>query len=398
MRERGKSGAEKIETTGGKSPLKVLHVIVGLQPGGAETLLYRLVTRSPPEIEHQIICLAGRDWYSPRFEAEGIHVDHLGVGAGTGLLAANRRLGALIASAETDVIQAWMYAPNLLASLWARSRRIPVVWSIHSSSLGPVGTTSRLFAVAGGILARWLAAFVINCSSRSAEVHSKLGYSAAPGAVIANGYDPQAFFPDDKSRQSARRELGITDETFLVGTISRWHPWKDIPTLLRGIRLANDAGVPLRCLLIGRDLDRENPDLARLIREEGCEDLAIPLGRRSDIQLLARALDLHLLASRSEALPNVVAESMLSTTPNVVTDVGDSALMVGETGWVVPARDPQALARAIRAAWRESIDEPVKWQERRSAARRRIEEKFSFEWMAAAYERIWREVRDKKAA
>jgi glycosyltransferase involved in cell wall biosynthesis len=91
----------------------------------------------------------------------------------------------------------------------------------------------------------------------------------------------------------------------------------------------------------------ENEDLAQLIRRNGCEREVELLGLRSDVGELARALDLHLSSSSAEAFPNVVAETMLSGTPNVVTDVGDSAFIVGKTGWVVPAQDPERMAEGI---------------------------------------------------
>jgi glycosyltransferase involved in cell wall biosynthesis len=122
-------------------------------------------------------------------------------------------------------------------------------------------------------------------------------------------------------------------------------------------------------------------------------ELVVPLGPRSDIPNIARAFDLHVLAScGGEAFPNVVAETMLSQTPNVVTDVGDSAFMVGGSGWVVPPRDPQRLADAIIAAHREWEDDVGRWQARRAAARERIERNFSIDAMARAYEDVWRRV------
>ena len=83
---------------------------------------------------------------------------------------------------------------------------------------------------------------------------------------------------------------------------------------------------------------------------------------------------------------------MLSGTPNAVTDVGDSARMVGETGWFVPAADPAKLAGAIEEAWREWLDRPAEWENRRERARRRIADNFTFERMAGAYQDVWRKM------
>jgi glycosyltransferase involved in cell wall biosynthesis len=122
-----------------------------------------------------------------------------------------------------------------------------------------------------------------------------------------------------------------------------------------------------------------------------------PLGRRSDVIDLARAIDLHVLASSVEGFPNAVAETMACGTVNVVTDVGDSATIVGETGWVVPPRDPKALGEAIAEAYRERQNSASQWKARQSAARARIVENFSLEKMVSAYRALWENLAARNA-
>jgi glycosyltransferase involved in cell wall biosynthesis len=371
--------------------LRVLHVIGGLELGGAETLLYRLVTAPSPEFEHEIVCLGPPDWYSPLLEERGIKVHHLGVTTTLSSFPAFAKLRRLIREARPDLIQSWMYLANVLSSL--ASQKTPVVWGVHGSTLEHLGGPSYFCARAGGLAAGGLADFVVNCSKRSAELHSRLGYARAPNAVIHNGYDPAAFFPDEQKRGRTRAALGFNDDTFLIGSITRWHSQKDIPNLLSAIRKAADGGAEFRCLLIGRGMDRANDQLTAEMRKQDCEDLAIPLGSRDDVQDLARALDLHILSSSGgEAFPNVVAETMLSGTPNVATDVGDSTLMVRGTGWTVPPRDPRQLADAIADAWREWSRNQARWQERRQSARRLVVENYTFDRMVMAYRDVWRTV------
>jgi glycosyltransferase involved in cell wall biosynthesis len=373
-------------------PLRVTHVIGGLELGGAETLLYRLATYELPGIEQQVICLGRPDWYSSRLAERGITVHHLGATSPLSLPFALRDLGKALRQAGADLVQSWMYLSNMLSASVARRSSIPVVWGIHNSSFERVGLPSRIAAFVGGVRAPQLADFVINCSRHSADLHSRLGYSAAPNAVIPNGYDPAEFRPDPNARARTRQALGLDEETFLVGSISRWHAHKDVPNLLQAIRIASNAGVPLRCLLIGRGLGSDNPELIRAIEDALCTELVLPLGTRSDIPDLAAGFDLHVLSSSSEAFPNVVAETMLSGTPNVVTDTGDSAEIVRGYGWKVPPRSSQELADAITEAWRERSTEPNKWEVRCAEARRHIAENFTFDRMAQAYADVWRKV------
>ena len=104
------------------------------------------------------------------------------------------------------------------------------------------------------------------------------------------------------------------------------------------------------------------------------------------------AIDVHVLSSAyGEAFPNAVCEAMACGTPCVVTDVGDAAAITGETGWVVPLRDPQALSQRIEEAI--TAIQSGRREEVSQACRQRIVEFFGIERMVAAYEDIWSQCR-----
>jgi glycosyltransferase involved in cell wall biosynthesis len=166
-----------------------------------------------------------------------------------------------------------------------------------------------------------------------------------------------------------------------------------VPNFLAAAKLARHRGVTLRCFLVGAELECDNEALMDEMRRIGCCDFVVALGPRADLRDIARAVDLHVLAScGAEAFPNVVAETMLSGTPNAVTDVGDAALMVADTGWIIPPRNTGRLADAIISAYLEWKEEAAKWGSRREACRRQIAGNFSFERMAQAYAQVWRTV------
>lgn len=371
--------------------MKVLHVIGGVGPGGAETVMYRLVTRAS-EVRHEVICLGDADWYSEGLERHGIQVHYLGMSRPRAIPSALGRLPKLVRLSGADVVQGWMYRSNVLASLAARSAGLPSVWSIHCASLEPLGITARFWAYVSGASARRLPTAIVNCSRRSMAMHENLGFDRAKVEWIPNGYDPAAFTPDESSRQRTRTNLRITEGEFVIGTVSRWHAEKDIPNLLQAIAKLKARGVRVRCLLIGHRLDSADPALSDAIRAADVRTEIVPLGRRGDIPDLFRAMDLLALPSRSESFPNVVPEAMLCATPCAVTDVGDAQEIVGETGWVIPPRDPSGLANAISDARDLYMTDPTAWRQRCSAARRRIATRFTLEKMGLRYEKLWRSV------
>lgn len=372
--------------------LRVLHVIGGLGPGGAEAILYRLIAYSR-HIEHRVICLGGPDWYSSRLVDLGVPVEHLNMVSFSARFAGLARLLRRIRRSDGDVVQCWMYRANLVGGLFAKAAGIPAVWSIHCASLEPIRLGARMFVYASGRVARWVPDYVINCSKGSVPLHDRLGFGRAPGGVVHNGYDPQFFYPDQEARGRIRQELGIAGDEFLVGSVSRWHREKDIPNLLEALRIFRQrTHARFRCVLVGNELSTDNEALKAEVAARQLDDLVIPLGRRSDVAEIMRGLDLHVLPSRSEAFPNTIAEAMLSETPCVVTDAGDAPLMVGDTGWIAPPKDSAALAEGIQSAYRLFTQQPHAWQARRTAARRRIADNFTLDKMAAEYESIWRSV------
>lgn len=377
-------------STASERRLHVLHVISGLGPGGAEAVLYRLATRSAHE--HMVICLGPPDWYSGLLERSGIPVHHVDCTSVRAALANARALHRLIRSSDPDIVQGWMYRGNIFGGISGRLLGKPVIWNIRCSTLEPLRIATRFLAYAGAYLVRFVPDLIINCSARSAEFHDSLGYTAVETVIIPNGYDSARFQPDTREMLAIRESVGAKPGTFLVGSIGRWHAQKGYPILLDAVQLLRRRGVPVRLLLAGTGLDSENAELAELIRSRGLERDVATLGHLADIAPIAGALDLHVLASvGAEGFPNIVAETMLCGTPNVATDVGDSAVIVGDCGWIIPPADPERLAAAIAQAHAERDFDSAGWLERRNRARERICKHFSIQRMVSAYEDVWRD-------
>ncbi|HEV2522548.1 MAG TPA: glycosyltransferase [Candidatus Acidoferrales bacterium] len=373
--------------------IKVMHIITTLGPAGAETMLCRMVSRMDrSRFENEIVSLTGILDQAEKMQAIGMRVRTLGMRTSMPNPLSVMRLAQWIRNSKPDVIQTWMYHANLIGALAARlAGHVPVVWGIHHSALDPRIDKRRTILVnyACALLSRKFPARIICCSQASLRIHEQLSYAAEKMEVIPNGFDLEQVKPDPDARASICKELGIPTDAILIGIAARFHPLKDHRNFLWAAARLHEKMPEVHFLLCGLDITWENPQLAGWIEAAGIRNRCHLLGVRHDISRLFAAMDISTTASRSEAFPVVIGEAMACGTPCVVTDVGDSALIVGETGMVVPPGDPAALAEA----WRKLIEAGPEIRERLGmAARRRVQQHFALPGIVERYQSIYSEL------
>lgn len=372
-----------------------LHIITGLNDGGAEAVLHRLCTHDISH-RHVVVSLMDEGKYGPLLRAAGVEVYCLNLPRGQIRPGALWRLWRLLRQLKPDVVQTWMYHGDLVGGVMARLAGIrPVVWGIRHSTLVPGKSSPNTLRVArlSARLSRRVPQCIVACAERAVEVHTELGYEGSRMVVIPNGYDLANFAPNDAARRSLRQEWCIPEGHALLGMVGRFDPQKDHANLLTALGQLQEAGSSFHCVLIGTEVTPDNTQLRELITRHGLEGRVHLLGRRDDIPAVMNALDLHVLPSSfGEAFPNVLAEAMACGTPCVTTEVGDAARIVGKTGWVVPPSNPGRLAEALQEALAEWQD-PNRWQPRQAAARQRIVDHFSIETMVKAYHQVWQQAR-----
>jgi len=165
--------------------------------------------------------------------------------------------------------------------------------------------------------------------------------------VIPNGIDVQRFIFAAEGKQRVRSGLSIPPDTKVVGHVARLHPMKDHAGFLGAAKEVADAYPEVHFLLVGRDVCPDTREVIRLVPDR-LRDRFHFLGERHDIPALMSAMDIFCLSSAwGEGFPNVLGEAMATGLPCVTTDIGDSAMIVGDTGVVVPPRDTVALAGGI---------------------------------------------------
>ncbi|BAZ25061.1 group 1 glycosyl transferase [Kalymmatonema gypsitolerans NIES-4073] len=372
----------------------VLHIITGLETGGAEMMLYKILSKTNRRrFEPSIISLIDRGTLGDRIEALGIPVYSIGMEAGKLTLRGIWRFIHKVHQCKPDLVQGWMYHGNIAAQLAGivTLKFVPVIWnirhSLHSLSYEKASSATLIKILAP------LSSFpkkILYNSKISAIQHDKLGYQVTKSIVIPNGFNTEFFRPSLEFRISVRTELGLSNDTFLIGRISRYDPMKDHANFLHAAALLLKDYPDVHFVLAGDRVDWENQTLCQLIDQLGIAERIHLLGERHDIPRLTAALDIACSSSSyGEAFPNAIGEAMACGVPCVVTDVGDSGWIVGNTGRVVPPRDSNALANASKeliALGSEGRNALGK------AARTRIIENFSLDSIVAQYESLYESV------
>lgn len=369
--------------------IRILHIITALSTGGAEMMLLKLLSATRERYTQAVVSLKNEGTIGPRIKELGVPLHTLGLRPAVPNPFRVLAVRSLIREFRPDLIQGWMYHGNVMASLSSAFSRshAPVVWNVQQSvrEVADYGRMTAMVIRVGSLMSK-SPAKIIYVSHIGAKQHEALGYDAERGVVIANGIDCVAFRPDDEARHSVRAELGVSPESVLVGLIARYHPMKDHGGFLIAAAQVLRSHPSVHFMLVGRGVSKEEVTLSKTIAEHHLQDRVFLLGERRDVARLTAALDIACSASAwGEAFSNAIGEAMACGVPCVVTDVGDSAHIVGETGLVVPPGDSARLAQAIT----QLIET---WPERRQlglAARQRVQTEFSLPSVADQYEQLY---------
>lgn len=374
--------------------MKIVFIITDLDMGGAEIMLYSLLSKmNRRKFNLFVVSLIDRGVWGSRIEALGIPVYTIGMQQGKPTPAALLRLIKTVNQLKPDIIQGWMYHGNLVAQLASifSAGKIPVFWSIHHSPtcLSSERIMTRAIIKIGANISQFNRK-VIFVSHNSQQLHEKLGYNSDNTCIIPNGFDTDFFQPSVAAKNKLRSELGLPDSCLLIGLIGRFHPMKDHDNFFRAAALIIKDYPELHFILAGTDVDSNNSILAEYIIRFNLSNRVHLLGERQDMNWVIPALDILSLSSAfGEAFPLVIGEAMSCGVPCAVTDIGDSAFIVGNTGKIVPPKDSQALANA----WRELIDMDIKdRQALGNAARKRILASFSLNYIVSQYEKMYESV------
>ncbi|WP_276253190.1 glycosyltransferase family 4 protein [Halomontanus rarus] len=283
-----------------------------------------------------------------------------------------RRLRSLLETHEIDIVHA-STTLNFRAVIAATQASVPVAWFFNDTGTPwPINRFS----------ARMARSMADEIAVAADAVHDHFFTESVSTRTVYPPVDTSVFDPEtiEDSDRTAREEFGIPDDVPIVGTIGNVNPIKGHEYFLRAVARVEEQFGPVAVPVVGSILESRREYFERLKRLRsrlGLDETVRFIGHRSDVSRLLDSFDVFVLASVKEACPIAVLEAMAMRTPVVTTRVGGTPEQIvdGEHGWIVPPRDPDALADAIS----DALTAPDERQRRGRAARKRVAAEFSLE-------------------
>lgn len=313
-------------------------------------------------------------------EDAGIVVVSLGKKGRWDLLPFFLRLVAWLKRERPDILYSFLPSANVLGLLAGRLAGVPkIVWGIRASNidLSRYDWMSRFETYISSMLSRFADQIICN-SEAGLRYHDKLGYPSAKMVVVENGIDTDRFRFDEVARKRMREQWNVGDGIFVVGIAARHDPMKDYETFLCAARQLVSRMEHVRFVCVGEGRTEYTEKLRKMAEQMSLSDHVIWAGRCSDMAAVYSGFDIASSSSYGEGFSNAIAEAMSCERMCVVTDVGDSARIVADTGVIVQPGDPGELANAWEAVLRLPAEERAR---RGRAARDRIVREFGIALM-----------------
>jgi glycosyltransferase involved in cell wall biosynthesis len=354
----------------------VLQLVLSLEPGGTERLVVDISNRLVSEgVAVHVCCLDG---VGPL--AEGLHelvTVHMVPRGDRFTPALPWQLAGLTRRLGVSVLHCHQYTPFVYGcSTRLLAPTLGLVFTEHGRLVGAVPSprrrrVNRFLTRVGGLQ------FAVSEELRHFMLQE--GYSPSRVGVIHNGIEPTP--PAGRGdRGMARRQLGVLDDDFVVGTSARFDPVKDLPTLVEAAAIARRAVPSLKLVIMGDGAGRQ--DIEDAVRNHQFNGLILP-GYLSNSRALLPALDVYVNCSLSEGISVAVLEAMDAAVAVVATAVGGTPeiLRDGIDGRLVPSRSPESLAAALVSL----AGQPEQRRRLGDAGRIRVQESFSAAGMLSKY-------------
>ena len=322
--------------------IKVLHLVTSLEVGGAQHgMLLGLPRFDSDQYEHIVCSIMDRMQMASQFREAGVEVRSLGLSRKTDI-GVVLRLRALLKEIRPDVLHTYLLHGNILGRLIGRLVGVPVIIGSERT----IGQARKWGRLATRLTNPLTDAVEVNSEIGGRAIERDLGVPSEKIELVRSGLDLSVFSSASR-RDELRSEFGVTADQHLIVYMGRLRTVKGVEFGIRAFATALEQLPNIRMVLAGEG-DQRN-FLGSLVSELGISEQVEFLGVRNDVPELLGAADSVLMPSLTEGFPRTAIEAMAAGKPVIATNVGGTpeAVIDGETGILVPARDSDALSAAI---------------------------------------------------
>ncbi|ODS13138.1 hypothetical protein BCD66_14525 [Pseudoalteromonas tetraodonis] len=327
----------------------IIHVITGLNVGGAEQALKRLLLASTEYPQQTVvISLTGVGAIGAELRSCGIEVYPLGMKSALSMPITLFRLVELIRMLNPDIVQTWLYHADLIGGLAAKVAGVKhIIWGVRTTELKQGAYVTFAIRKVLAWLSYVIPSKIVCVAEASKQKHIEIGYCPSKMLVIGNGFDLEQLQSNSEQRNLLRNSCGFSDEHLVVGSVGRFSQDKGQDIFIQAAALLVERFTNVRFLMVGSQLQQDNTKLMSWLNSAGVTERFVLLGERNDIPNCLAAIDIFCLPSRTEGFPNVLGEAMAMALPCVSTDVGDAAFLLGNTGILAAKNNSEDLANSI---------------------------------------------------
>ena len=379
--------------------MKILHIINSLKKGGAEGNLHRLCMfqkkKYKKKINITIITLINNGFYEAELKKLGINIFSLNINKKNNffeLINKVFKLRRLIINQNPNIIQSWMYHSNFISLFIPQIFHHKLFWNIRHSELNTKISkkVTIILSIICGLFSRVVPKKIIYCSEESINFHeNKHFYSRTKTELIYNGYDNKNYFPLKKYRLTFRKKNKINKSDIIIGYAGRYAKQKNIYSMLIAFSKITKNYKNVYLYMVGREINSQNKELSTYINLLKISNKVFFLNEQKNLLKFYNGVDLLLLPSHSESFPNVVAESMLCSTPVLSSDVGCSKKIINGYGFVMNNNDYKSIFRNLKKFLKFFKSKKKEWNLLKKNSRIQIKENFSIPNMANLYLNKW---------
>ena len=379
--------------------MKIIHIINSLKKGGAEGNLYRLCKFQKKKYKNKIdiiiVTLIKNGFYENELKKKDIKIFSLDLNRKNKFFYYFKKILKLrkfIKNQCPDIIQSWMYHSNFITLFIPKKFYEKLFWNVRHSELNAQFSkrTTICISIICGLFSKFLPTKIIYCSKKSVDFHENHHfYSKNKSSLVYNGYSDNVYYPLRKIRSNFRTKNLIKKSDIIIGYAGRYSKQKNIFSMLNAFSKITKNYNNIYLYMVGRSISSKNKELITYVKNLNIKDKVYFLNEQKNLLEFYNGIDFLLLTSHSESFPNVVAESMLCSTPVLSSNAGCAKKIINNNGFIMFNNDSSSILRSLNKTIYIFRYKKKEWTTLKKNCRLQIKKNFSIQNMANTYMKNW---------